>query len=91
MTHAHQLVAHLDRNAFESALYYRGSYRVDAVRTMLALIGTLELHRHFRPPMVIIKFPAASATAVQCGGISVVLSCCSTIAGPANCTPTGRQ
>ena len=88
IAHAHELVAHLDRDVFERALDDGGGDRIDAVgRRRPDGCGRV----HAAPPSVMMRLPERSTTARARGGTTVVLSFCSTMAGPSNASPTGSS
>ena len=87
--HAHELVAHLDRNVLQRALNDTRSDRIDF---LIGGIGAFDRARsHAAPRAFMIKFPLPSATIVHPGGTTVVLSVCKIIAGPSTRLPTGSS
>ena len=54
-------------------------------------VRAFEVVHQASPSNVRIRLPAASLIADQRGGMTVVLSFCSTIAGPAKVSPTGSR
>ena len=87
--HAHELVAHLDRNVLQRTL---NDARGDRIDFLIAGIGAFDRARiHAAPRAFMIKFPLPSATIVHPGGTTVVLSVCKIIAGPSTRLPTGSS
>ena len=87
--HAHELVAHLDRNVLQRPL---DDARGDRIDLLIGGFGAFDRARiHPAPRAFMIKFPLPSATIVLPGGTTVVLSVCRIIAGPSTRLPTGSS
>ena len=91
IAHAHKLVAHFDGDVLQRALDDGAGDRIDSRRRLRAAVGQARLVH--RPPLQTfrMRLPAASLMALQPGGMTVVESFCSTMAGPANDFPTGKR
>src|SRR4029077_20482435 len=91
IAHAHELVAHLDRDVLQRPLDDGAGDRIDARRRLLPAVGAVNVVHRASPATLRMRLPAASLVAVQPGGMTVVESFCSTMAGPAKVSPTGRR
>src|SRR5271169_294685 len=91
IAHAHELVAHLDRDVLQRSLDDGAGDRIDARRRLLPAVGAVYVVHRASPATLRMRLPAASLVAVQPGGMTVVESFCSTMAGPAKVSPTGRR
>jgi hypothetical protein len=91
IAHAHELVAHLDRDVLQRPLNDCAGDRIDARRRLLPAVGAVNIVHRASPATLRMRLPAASLVAVQPGGMTVVESFCSTMAGPEKVSPTGRR
>jgi hypothetical protein len=86
IAHTHELVPHLERDALERAVDDRCRHRIDAVRRVPGgpnpAVVELAGGGHAGLPMLRMRLPTVSRTAIQPGGTTAVLSFCSTTAGP---------
>src|SRR6185437_4983102 len=91
IAHAHELVAHLDGDVFQRALDDGAGDRIDPRRRLLPAVGAVNFVHRASLATLRMRLPAASLVAVQPGGMTVVESFCSTMAGPAKVSPTGSR
>ena len=89
VAHAHQLVAHLDGDVLQRALDHAAGDRIDEVGLGRGLAGGGCAHCF--ASLRIMRLPAASASKLKWGGTTVVVSICSTMAGPGIRSPTGSR